>query len=726
MKRWCWIGLGVVALASWASAESIPPLHILKVSAPDKEAYVRLFSMGLDLPEALPGPDVTVIGTDAEKEWLEAQGYHVEYELRDATRFFATRAQAAGAATMGGFRTLSETWAAVDSLVALYPNIVSTKLLIGTTLESRPIYAIRISDHPNTDEGEPAVLFTGLHHAREPISTHIVLYTMQQLATNYGTDSLITALVNEREIWFVPFVNPDGYAFNEEISPAGGGMWRKNRRNSGSGNWGVDVNRNYGDHWGFDNLGSSPSPADETYRGPGPFSERETQAVRDFVTAHPNIRIAFNYHSYSNLLLWAPGYQQFYAPDHTLMAAIADSATSWNHYTATPGWGLYVTNGDSDDWMYFQRGILSYTPEVGTPADYFWPNPGRIAPLTEENYPANLFIMQIADAPERVLPPQPAVWDSIALVGTDSLGLYWTAHDSVSINKPVNFRVRELFGPQQVMDGLETDGSLWALSGFVRTSAVAYQGTYSLYSGTGDNYTATAQLREPFQVKAGDTLRCFMIYGIETDWDYAYLEVSSDQGTSWHSVPGNLTTTENLHGQNLGFGITGTSNGNWVPAWFDLSDYAGQEVLARFAYRTDGATNYFGLYIDNINPVLQFDSSALAATTAAQEAVLADHPDGDYYFRIESVDAQGQTSNSSTRSFSYAVHPKYTLGDVDNNGTITSADIVRLVNFVFKAGPPPQPVWEAGDVDRSGAITAGDIIFLVNYVFKGGPAPGTT
>lgn len=397
-----------VVLATSAALAAEPPLHILKVTAPNKEAWVRLFSMGLDLPEAIPGPEVTVIGSDAEREWLEAQGYSVAYEVRNASQHYAARAQAAGASTMGGFRTLSESWAAVDSLVALYPGVVSTKLLIGTTLGLRPIYAIRISDNPNTDEGEPAALFTAIHHAREPMSAHIVLHTMRELAENYGTDSLITQLVNEREIWFIPFVNPDGYVYNEFTDSTGGGMWRKNRKPNGGGTFGVDPNRNYGDHWGLDNSGSSPNPSSETFRGTGPFSELENQAVRDFVTPRSNIRIAFNYHSYSNLLLWAPGYDEFYVPDQALLAAIGDSATSWNNYAPTPGWGLYLTNGDSDDWMYFQRGILSFTPEVGSSSDGFWPDPDRIEPLTLENHPANLLAIDLAFQPERILPPEAA------------------------------------------------------------------------------------------------------------------------------------------------------------------------------------------------------------------------------------------------------------------------------------------------------------------------------
>jgi hypothetical protein len=141
MRRLSLTWLVTLAMVSLARAEDTAPVHILKVSAPDKAAYVRLFELGLDLVEGKPGPDVAVVGTDAEKAWLEAQGYTVSYELRDASRYFATRARAAGAAPMGGFRTLSETILAIDSLVAEYPGVVSTS--------SRSAAKPRPSMHPH-------------------------------------------------------------------------------------------------------------------------------------------------------------------------------------------------------------------------------------------------------------------------------------------------------------------------------------------------------------------------------------------------------------------------------------------------------------------------------------------------------------------------------------------------------------------------------------------------
>jgi len=108
------------------------------------------------------------------------------------------------------------------------------------------------------------------------------LYYMFWLVENYGTDPTATHIVNNRELFFVPLVNVDGYRYNITTNPDGGGFWRKNRSpNEGSDCVGTDPNRNYGADWG--GPGASASPCSDVYRGSGPFSEPCTQAVRDLV-----------------------------------------------------------------------------------------------------------------------------------------------------------------------------------------------------------------------------------------------------------------------------------------------------------------------------------------------------------------------------------------------------------------------------------------------------------
>ena len=140
-----------------------------------------------------------------------------------------------------------------------------------------------MSNNPSVDQpAKPQMLVTSLHHAREPGSLSAVIYYLSYLLENYSTDTHIKTIIDNTELYFVPCVNPDGYIYNITTYPGGGGMWRKNRRVNAGGSFGVDLNRNYGYNWGFDNVGSSPNGVSDTYRGASAFSEPETQAVRNF------------------------------------------------------------------------------------------------------------------------------------------------------------------------------------------------------------------------------------------------------------------------------------------------------------------------------------------------------------------------------------------------------------------------------------------------------------
>ncbi|MEL7362821.1 MAG: M14 family zinc carboxypeptidase, partial [Bacteroidota bacterium] len=276
-----------------------------------------------------------------------------------------------------------------------FPGLITEKASIGTTGEGRAIWMVEISNAPGVDEGEPEVLYTAIHHAREPQSMTTVLYYMIYLLENYGTDPEVTYLVDNRRLTFVPVLNPDGYVYNEEEDPNGGGLWRKNRRDNGDGSFGVDPNRNYGYEWARDDTGSSPMGSSETYRGPAPFSDPETASLRDFVESR-DFRLAFNYHSFSDVLIHPWGYEvNALTPDSSRYSSYAALMTEANGYpSGTTGQMLgYVVNGKSDDWFYGEQTtkdkIYAFTPEVGTRADFFWPMPDRIEPLARMNLDAN-------------------------------------------------------------------------------------------------------------------------------------------------------------------------------------------------------------------------------------------------------------------------------------------------------------------------------------------------
>ena len=296
---------------------------------------------------------------------------------------------------MGGYLTYQEMLDNLDSMAAQYPNLISARQPIDTsnlTHNGHAIYWLRISDNPTVNEPEPEILYDALHHAREPGSMSQLIFYMWYLLENYATNPEVKYLVDNSEMYFVPCVNPDGYIYNEQNNPNGGGLWRKNRRLNSSGNYGVDLNRNYGYNWGYDNTGSSPNTSSNTYRGPSAFSEPETQNMRDLTTAH-NFRIAMNYHTYGNLLVYPWGYNDQLTPDANTFIDFSDVMTRENNYTTGTGMQTvgYVVNGDSDDWMYgdtiLKNKIISMTPEAGYS---FWASINDIESICKDNMFQNL------------------------------------------------------------------------------------------------------------------------------------------------------------------------------------------------------------------------------------------------------------------------------------------------------------------------------------------------
>jgi carboxypeptidase T len=301
--------------------------------------------------------------------------------------------------SMGGYYYYQEMLNELDAMAALYPNLITIKQEVAegdTTFEGRPLWYVKISDNPNDDETEPEVLYTAVHHAREPMSMTQMIFYMWYMLENYDSNERVNALVNETELFFVPCINPDGYIYNETTDPFGGGMWRKNRFVFHPDTIGIDLNRNYGYNWGFDDFGSSADKLSNVYRGTEPFSEAETKMIRDFVESR-NFLLTLNYHSFSNLLIFPWGYDyDIYTPDSAQYAKYGKLLTWYNIYKSGTGNQTvnYVTNGASDDWMYGEQTtkpkIFAFTPEVGNYDDGFWPQQSRIIDLCKENIFTNI------------------------------------------------------------------------------------------------------------------------------------------------------------------------------------------------------------------------------------------------------------------------------------------------------------------------------------------------
>jgi len=343
-----------------------------EVSVPLEGESLPVVLSGFDIVGGKAGYLAEIVCTQEGLKLLDQAGVDYRIIIEDLEAYYA--AQMLGPTNFGNYYTYDEANAILDSLHDQYPSIISERMILpndslgDTTWDGNHVWAVKVSDNVGTEENEPEALYTGIHHAREPISANICVEWARWLCDNYGKDPLATYLVNNRQIWIVPIINPDGYLYNEEIRPGGGGMHRKNRRQTGAEPQGVDNNRNYPYMWGYDNQGSSPDPGEETYRGPGPGSEPETQSVMNLCKEHSFVT-ALNFHSHSNLFLYPWGYTRQKCEDSLAFYGWGEIATRIAHYTVIGGHEFYPTNGDSDDWMYWDQGIFSVTPEVG---ERFW------------------------------------------------------------------------------------------------------------------------------------------------------------------------------------------------------------------------------------------------------------------------------------------------------------------------------------------------------------------
>ncbi len=686
----------------------------------DKSEMKKVLSLDLDRAYLKYLQYLDIISDSVEVEQLRTAGYQVEVTIADLVSFYQKRMQKA--LDMGGFHTYSETGAALDSIHNQYPGITTAKIVIGNSLEGRPIWAVKISDNPGTNENEPEVLYTALIHAREPIGIEVLLYFMRYLCQNYSSDSTATYLVNNRELWFIPIINPDGYEFNRQNDPYGGGLWRKNRRLNPVGTYGVDLNRNFGYQWGYDNFGSSPTPGSETYRGTAGFSEPETQVIRAFVDSSAFV-LALNYHSYGNYFIYPWGYYNIYTPDHPVFKSIADSVSILNGFLAGTSWEvLYLTNGDSDDWMYGEQieknKIFTFTPEVGDQFDGFWPPPDRIVPLCEQQLQPNLFIAYMAGNPYALTAPSAPILMPTDSITSDSFTLTWV--DGDSLNPPVSYSLMEMENLIINKSDGESGSSGWDTIGFSMSTSKSYSPTHSYFSGSGnnlDNYHTTSDF---ISVQSNDSLTFWCYYSIEDGYDYLYLEVSED-GISFHSIPGNITTNDNPNGVNFGNGITGSSGG-WTQGIFDLNQFAGKDILLRFHYLTDESIADSGFWVDDIYPVSQFQQTRLLADSISQKNFqVKKRCSGVFYYKIKGKNSLGKESLWSKR-IRVPVGLSFVRGDANADGKVLLADIVYLVSYLFKQGPAPAQLSSA-DANFDGKANLADIVFLVSYLFKSGPSP---
>lgn len=677
----------------------------------EKRDMLRLAELGVNLESAFLIDSQSLILEISEQETalLRSNQFDIETLVEDLTLFYVERnllpesktdlhsgtapntrypiPQGFALGMLGGFSTYDECMDHLDNMHANYPELITSRMALGPymTQEGRPVYLVKITNQSIMVD-KAKVLYTGMIHAREPIAMQHLLYYMYYLLENYHTDPAIKYLLDFAELYIVPILNPDGYIYNQQIAPNGGGMWRKNRRINGGDAFGVDLNRNFAFMWGYDNTGSSPLPNNDIYRGPEPFSEPESLMIKELCES-VNFSIALNYHSYSNLLLVPWGYIKAPTPDNELYISHARLMTRDNAYiTGQSSVILYLNNGGTDDWMYGEQTskpkIFAFTPEVGTTSDGFWPAINRIIPLCQENMTQSLtagllslhyasvtdhnppylnqttgylkfaiqrmgfkdsgtFTVNIESLSEELIfLGEPVSHSNLALSEIIIDSIAYALNPETLSGKPIRFilsidnghyimrdTITKIFGvPDTVffddcanMTNWTGDWGLTTQS-WVSPSASITDSPAGNYPDNSNTSITVAQTID-LSGAAWAQLRFMAKWNIESDWDYAQVLVSTDNGVNWQALRGKYSKTGGSY-QLPGQPVYDGNQQDWILEEIDLTVFSGSQIMIRFRLVSNLWVNADGFYFDDLEIIRIAASEILAAAFIADQNVI--------------------------------------------------------------------------------------------------------
>jgi carboxypeptidase T len=370
----------------------------VELETPGKAERQKAVDAGVSVEELKPG-SASGFATPTALARAKAAGLKIRSTVSVRQRFGALDFPEKDAT----YHNYKELISDMRALAAKAPDLVSI-FSIGKSTLGKDLWAVRLTKGSSGERpsGKPGIVFMGTHHAREHLSTEVPLLLAKHLVDNRA-DAEIAKLLETRDIYFIPMVNPDGVEYDIE-----GGkyhMHRKNMAKNGDGSTGVDLNRNYG--WGWGGGGASPDPSDDTYRGPSAFSEPESRAVRDFIEARPNLKVLLSYHTFSELILYPWGGSDDHIPDAKALGAFKNMAgemAKMTGYTPEQSSDLYIATGDTCDWAWGEKGIFAFTFEL-TPKSMwdggFYPGAGVVQRVLQANIRPALYLIELADDPLR-------------------------------------------------------------------------------------------------------------------------------------------------------------------------------------------------------------------------------------------------------------------------------------------------------------------------------------
>ncbi|MEO0211746.1 MAG: M14 family zinc carboxypeptidase [candidate division WOR-3 bacterium] len=546
------------------------------------------------------------------------------------------------------------TWAQIltflQNKATTYSNICVLDT-IGWTYQGRPILMLKLSDNPTQDEDEPEVLVMGLHHAREWPAVATPIFIIDTMTKAYGTVSNITDVVNNREIYFIPCVNPDGYYYCHDQ----GNDWRKNRHYfSAYGVYGTDLNRNYDGAengvargaWGaVDSSKASHYPDDEVHTGLLP-ADSEVLAVQRFVKTR-ELDAAIGYHTYSELVLWPLGYTQATAPDDTLLRRVGQAiASQIGGYQAIQSSDLYPTSGDSDDWIY---GWFYYTGGRITPAytveeasQFQPPQTPDLDTIVVENFRGALYLMQEAGNIRNNTVPYPIIGSISApeTSHTDTFTVSWAIKNPRS--NPTKYHLQRMIGYTEFTDDCESNyGYLDLHSGdWTRSTTRAHSGSYSYEANnTANNKCRMLSTCWPYYVKsANDSLTFWIWYNTESYYDAVEVAVS-ENGRDWEFL-------DKWWG----------SSSNWVRKAYSLAPWTGKWLYFAIYYMLDPGTRGQGVYVDDIKIAYFVDTMTIDTNITATSYKVSVPSNGIYYHRVK--------PKNTPRGWADWSHPVKTIVDI--------------------------------------------------------------
>jgi hypothetical protein len=582
-----------------------------------------------------PDEWIEVIITNKQLNFLEKSNFIYKILIEDVLEYENS--------VRGEYHTLAEIENILSNIADSYPDITSL-YSIGTTYEGRDIWCLEISYNPGVDEGEPGVFFMGLHHAREWPTVEICLYLANELTSNYDSDPAITDVVDNTRIWLVTCVNPDGYYYCHDQ----GHDWRKNRQPY-TPYIGVDLNRNYagssnGDPWGsWGSVGTgsiSNHPSSELYCGPLPFSEFETQTTKE-IFLNNDICAAISWHTHGELVLYPWAYSFQNTPDSDYISEVAQQIASRitrqsgsGSYTPTQGAGLYPTTGDTVDWAYgyghyiLGRPTFTFTIEA---CEDFHPSETYLDQVCQENFDGAFYLLEEAEnirdtVARRVIPP---IIDDMDEDGDGDYTVSWVEQNEIA--DPSYFQLDELSDLSLSTEDAESGTDSWIIEGFTISTQRYHSSSHSFKSRFRNQDVSSMLTVNPIPINQDMNLSFWCWYNIETEYDYAFVEVSRD-GRIFDIIDK----------------FTDSSSG-WVYNEYPLDDYIGESIFIRFRYITDYYTQEEGFYVDDIYPIAEFGTiNTLSDTITENYYDIINQPQGTYYYRVKGYNSAYEWGDYST------------------------------------------------------------------------------